>query len=74
MVVVQIDETYYLANLEDYKTHLHGQIILSKGGKPLIHYLTKKLLPVWKGLGSWKAISLGKSFYEFEFASLKDMQ
>jgi len=28
---------------------------------------------VWKALGPWKAIPLGKGFYEFEFASLEDM-
>jgi len=29
---------------------------------------------VWKALGPWKTISLGKGFYEFEFASLEDMR
>jgi len=62
MIVVRIDETYYLVGIEDCKTHLHGQIILSKGDKPLRH------------LGPWKTIPLGKGFYEFEFVSLKDMR
>jgi len=35
MVVVRVDEAYYLADLEDCKTHLHDWIILSKGDKPL---------------------------------------
>jgi len=71
MVVVQVDEADYLAGLKDCKTHLHGQIILSKRDKPLTHLdLTKKLQSVWKALGSWKAIPLGKGFYEFDFASL----
>ncbi|XP_068487128.1 uncharacterized protein [Phaseolus vulgaris] len=75
MIVVRIDEAYYLAGLEDYKTHLHGRVILSKGDKPLTHLdLTKKLQPVWKALGPWKAIPLGKGFYEFEFASIEDMR
>jgi len=75
MVVVRIVAPDYLASLEDCKTHLHGQIILSKGNKPLTHLdLTKKLQPVWKTLGPWKIIPLGKSFYEFEFASLEDMR
>ena len=44
MVTIQVYEEDYLASLEDYKTHLHGQIILSKGDKPLTHLdLTKKL-------------------------------
>jgi len=29
---------------------------------------------VWKALGPWKAIPIGKDFYEFEFASLEDMR
>ena len=33
----------------------------------------KKLQPVWKALGSWKAIPLGKGFNEFELSSLEDM-
>jgi len=28
---------------------------------------------VWKALGPWKAIPLGKGFYEFKFASIEDM-
>ena len=74
MVVVPVDEANYLAGLEDCKTHLHGRIIVSKGDKPLTHLdLTKLLQPVWKALGPWKPIPLGKHFYEFEFASLEDM-
>jgi len=44
MVVFWVDEEDYLAGFEDCKTHLHGQIILSKGDKPIIYLdLTKKL-------------------------------
>jgi len=75
IVVVQVEEADYLAGIEDCKTHLHGQIILSKGDKPLTHLdLTKKLQPVWKALGPWKPIPLGKGFYEFEVSSLEDMR
>jgi len=64
-----------LVGLENCKTHLDGQIILSKGDKPLTHLdLTKKLQLVWKVIGPWKAIPLGKGFYEFEFSSLEDMR
>jgi len=64
-----------LAGLKDCKTHLHGRIILSKGDKPLtLLDLTKKLQLVWKAIGSWKAIPLGKGFYKFEFSSLEDMR
>jgi len=68
MVVVWVDEADYLVDLENCKTHLHGQIILYKRDKPLTHLdLTKKLQPVWKALGAWKTIPLGKGFHEFEF-------
>jgi len=44
MIVVLVDEEDYLAGLEDCKTHLHGQIILSKWNKPHTHLdLTKRL-------------------------------
>ncbi|XP_068476973.1 uncharacterized protein [Phaseolus vulgaris] len=75
MVVVRVDEAYYLTGLEDCKTHLHNQVILSKGDKPLTQLdLTKKLQLVWKALRPLKAIPLGKGFYEFEFASLEYMR
>ena len=37
MFAVWDDEADFLAGLEDCKTHLHGQIILSKGDKPHTH-------------------------------------
>jgi len=75
MIVVRIYEVYYLAGLEDYKIHLHCQVILSKWDKPLTPLdLTKKLQPVWKALGLWKEIPLGNDFYEFEFSSLEDLR
>jgi len=75
MVVVRVNEQNYMVDLEDCKTHLDGWIILSKGDKPLTHLdLTKNLHLVWKAIGPWRAIHLGKCFYEFEFSSLEDMQ
>jgi len=74
MVVIRVEEEDYLTGLEDYKTHLHDRIILSKGDKPHTHFdLTKKLQLTWKAIGPWKTIPLGKGFYEFEFSSLEDM-
>ena len=72
MVVIRVDEEDYLVGLE--KTHLHGQIILSKGDKPVTHLDLTKLQLVWKAIGTWKAIPLEKGFYEFEFSSLEDMR
>jgi len=44
------------------------------GDKPLTNLdFTKKLQLVWKVIGLWKAIPLGKGFYDFEFSSLEDM-
>ena len=75
IVVVRVDKEDYLAGLEDCKTHLHGWIILSKGDKPLKYLdLTKMVQLVWKVIGSWKAIPLGKGFYELEFSSFEDMR
>ena len=75
MVVIWVEEEDHLDGLKDCKTYLHGPIILSKGDKPLTHLaLTKKLQLVWNAIGPWKAIPLGKDFYEFEFSSLEDMQ
>jgi len=75
MIAIRVEEEDYLAGLEDCRTHLHAQIILSKGDKPLTHFaLTKKLQLVLKAIGPWKAISFGKGFYEFEFSSLEDIQ
>ena len=60
MVAIRVEEEYYLADLEDCRTHLHGQIILSKGDKPLTHLaLTKKLQLVWNAIRPWKTIPLG---------------
>jgi len=75
MVAFWVEEEDYLVGLEDYNNHLHGRIILSKGDQPLTHLdLTKKLQLIWKALGPWKVIPLGKGFYEFEFSSLEDMR
>jgi len=61
MVVVRVNEAYYLGGLEDFKTHLHGWIILSKGDKPLTHLdLTKKVAAGVEG--SWTVE--GHSFWE----------
>jgi len=52
LICVQIDEGVYLIGFKDAKSHLHGIIILSKGGKPLIHMgMCKKLDFAWKYLG-----------------------
>jgi len=75
MISVQIPEEDYLAGLEECKNHLYGRIVLCKGDKPLTHLeVCKKLEWAWRSLGSWKAIPLGKGFYEFAFSSLEDLR
>jgi len=75
MIAIWIDEADYLDGIEECKTHLYVLVILSRGDKPLTHLdLTKKLMSMWKALGSWKAIPFGKGLYEFEFGSLEDMR
>jgi len=60
----------YLVELEECKCHMHGRIVLNKREK-LLTYLDvyRKLDLAWKSLGSWKAISFDKEFYEFSFTS-----
>lgn len=70
---IKIPESEYIAGLESCKTHFHGRLLLSKGNVPLkLDDLRGKLLSLWKEIGPWKIISLGKGFYEFSFSSLDD--
>jgi len=60
---LSFSEQDYLAGLEEYKNHLHGRIVLSKGDKSLTHLeVCKKLEGSWRSLGSWKVIPIGKGF------------
>jgi len=43
-IFVQIDEDVYLAGLKNYKNHLHGRIVLSKG---------TNILSIWTCEKSW---------------------
>ena len=74
MIVVQIDEADYLAELEDCKTHLHGRVILSKRDKPLTHMNLTKIAADVEGSWTLESNSSRKGFLEFEFASLEDMR
>jgi len=50
-------------------------VIVAKEDKPMAHLdVFKKLHLAWKSLGSWKDITLGKSFYEFYFFLSSDMR
>jgi len=61
MVVVQVNEADYLVGLEDCKTHLRGQIILSKEDKPHTHIdLTKICSQCGRLLDRGKQFLLGR--------------
>jgi len=74
MVYVHISEEIYFVGLEECKTHLHERILLTKGDRSFTRLeLCKKIDLTWKHLGQWKAIQLGKWFYEFAFSSSEDI-
>lgn len=72
-ISIKILENEYLAGLEGCRNHQHGRIMLSKGNTPLkLVDLRRKLLSLWRKIGPWAIISLGRGFYEFSFSSLED--
>lgn len=74
-LAIKIPEDEYRAGLEGCKNHLHGRIILSKGDLPLkLIDFRAKLASLWKHLGHWSVIPLGKEFYEFSFVSTDDLR
>jgi len=59
--------------LETCKHNMHAKVVWPKGATPLIVVaLRDKLKPLWKTLGRWGVISIGKGYYEFSFSSLED--
>ncbi|MCI06218.1 pectin acetylesterase [Trifolium medium] len=72
---ILIPEDEYRVGIETCQHNLHGRIIWPKGVVPLkIDVVRSKLAPGWKSLAKWEITSLGKSFYEFSFSSLEDVQ
>lgn len=75
VLAIKIPEEEYRAGLESCKNHLHGRLIHSKGDAPInINDLRPKLLELWKPLGLWGMVSLGKGFFEFSFSSSEELQ
>lgn len=72
---VKITNDAYFRGLEVCKINLHGRLVLNKGNKP---YSSKdvfaKLQKVWKVIGQWRMLSLGRGFYEFFFDLHADMR
>ncbi|WJX67277.1 hypothetical protein P8452_51766 [Trifolium repens] len=74
-LAISIPEKDYLAGMEACKHNLHGRIVWPKGATPLtVVALKNKLAPMWKELGRWGVLSLGKGYYEFTFSSLEDVR
>ncbi|KAK2455694.1 hypothetical protein QL285_003121 [Trifolium repens] len=72
---IAIPEEEYLAGVDACKHNIHGRIFWPKGVTPLsLDSLRSKLAVVWKAIGKWGIISLGKGYYEFSFSSLEDMR
>lgn len=53
---------------------LHGRLILATGDALIKnHDLRAKLSSLWKPIGQWGMIFLGKGLHEFSFSSLEDL-
>jgi len=69
LVTVQVAEDNNLVGL----TRM-ARVILNKCHKPYtLHDLGIKQSLLWKSLGNWKAIPLGKGFFVFTLSPLEDM-
>jgi hypothetical protein len=72
---IKITQSEYERGVSDCKKNLHGRLVLNKGDKPMTaRDLSSKLTLLWKTTGQWRMISLGRGFYEFQFASFEDMR
>lgn len=72
---IKISEDEYQQGLNHSKNNLHGWLILPIGSQPLkLDDLRSKLMKLWKPLGPWKMVPLGKGYYEFSFASPEDLR
>lgn len=74
-ISIKISEDEYKKRLECCKNNLHSRLLLSKGNSPIKTEDQKnKPYKLWKPLGQWRMISLGKGYYEFSFATQDDLQ
>lgn len=62
--------------IEDSERSLHGSVSFQKGDSSLTaRDLHDKLSPLWKEVvTSWKLVSLGKGYFEFQFSSVEEMR
>lgn len=74
-ISIKISEDEYQKGLDSCKNNLHGRFLLPKGSAPIkFQDLKSKLAKLWKPLGSWHMIPLGRGYYEFIFSSAEDLR
>ncbi|MCI06020.1 pectin acetylesterase, partial [Trifolium medium] len=74
-IAILIPEEEYVVGINACKHNLHGRVILPKGTTPyIVEGLRAKLASLWKSIGRWGIMSLGKGFFEFTFSSLEDLR
>ena len=74
-IAIEIPDDEYDAGLKDCKHNLQGRVIWPKGTAPVsLESLKIRLTTLWKSLGRWGIISLGKGCYEFVFSSVEDLR
>lgn len=73
-LAISIPDDEYDAGLDACKHNLQGRVIWPKGSAPVSIESLNKLSVLWKSLGRWGVISLGKGFYEFVFSSVEDLR
>ncbi|XP_058765590.1 uncharacterized protein LOC131639102 [Vicia villosa] len=72
---ITIPEEEYEAGIAECKNNLHGRVLWQKGSTPLtVAALKEKLAISWSEVRNWGMLSLGKGYYEFNFASPDDMR
>ncbi|MCI26271.1 NBS resistance protein, partial [Trifolium medium] len=72
---IKITQEEYERGLTDCKRNHHGRLLLNKGDKPMTaRDLSTKLSKIWLTSSQWKMISLGRGYYEFQFASYEDIR
>jgi len=63
---IKIDQEEYNKGLADCQKALRGRLVLNKGDKPYTaRYLISRLSTIWKTIGKWKMVYLGRGFYDF---------
>jgi hypothetical protein len=72
---IKISEAVYQSGLANCNNYLHGRLILARGDKPVsFKDLRDKLMSLWKSIGQWKMVPMGRGFYEFRFSCAEDLR